>query len=121
MNKFYLKSIIILIISNILFGCQSLKDGLEGNKKSKSAEEFLIEKKNPLVLPPDCGNLPVPENIENIKTNNDTSKNIITLNKEDLSNKSTTELWRHSTRCKPGELLLAIHLQGQKEAFWRVL
>ena len=45
MNKFYLKSIIILIISNILFGCQSLKDGLEGNKKSKSAEEFLIKKK----------------------------------------------------------------------------
>ena len=63
MNKFYLKSIIILIISNILFGCQSLKDGLEGNKKSKSAEEFLIEKKNPLVLPPDFSKLPLPKEV----------------------------------------------------------
>ena len=41
-------------------GCQSLKDGLEGNKKSKTAEEFLIEKKNPLVLPPDFEELPEP-------------------------------------------------------------
>ena len=37
------------------------KDGLEGNKKSKSAEEFLIEKKNPLVLPPDYSELPLPK------------------------------------------------------------
>ena len=36
-------SFIILLIS--IYGCQSIKDGLEGNKKSKSAEEFLIEKK----------------------------------------------------------------------------
>ena len=42
-------------------GCQSLKDGLEGNKKSKTAEEFLIEKKNPLVLPPDFSKLPEPK------------------------------------------------------------
>ena len=45
MNKFYINSIIIIIISNLLLGCQSLREGLEGNKKSKSAEEFLIEKK----------------------------------------------------------------------------
>ena len=66
MNKFYINSIIIIIISNLLLGCQSLRDGLEGNKKSKSAEEFLIEKKNPLVLPPDFSELPLPNeaNIE---------------------------------------------------------
>ena len=38
--------IICLVFLLISFsGCQSIKDGLEGNKKSKSAEEFLIEKK----------------------------------------------------------------------------
>ena len=63
MNKFYFKSLSILIISGLLFGCQSLKDGLEGNKKSKSAEEFLIEKKNPLVLPPDFSKLPLPKEV----------------------------------------------------------
>ena len=63
MNNFYLKSIIVIIIFGTLSGCQSLKDGLEGNKKSKSAEEFLIEKKNPLVLPPDFSKLPLPEEV----------------------------------------------------------
>jgi hypothetical protein len=65
MNKFYFKALVSLLILNFLFGCQSLKDGLEGNKKSKSAEEFLIEKKNPLVLPPDFTKLPLPKNNKN--------------------------------------------------------
>ena len=55
------KIILISILFNLFLGCQSLRDGLEGNKKSKSAEEFLIEKKNPLVLPPDYSKLPVPK------------------------------------------------------------
>ena len=54
------KSIFIILLFYFLSGCQSLRDGLEGNKKSKSAEEFLIEKKNPLVLPPDYSKLPEP-------------------------------------------------------------
>ena len=63
MNKFYINSILIIIIFNLLLGCQSLKEGLEGNKKSKSAEEFLIEKKNPLVLPPEFSKLPLPKEV----------------------------------------------------------
>ena len=54
--------IFIVVVLGFLNGCQSLKEGLEGNKKSKSAEEFLIEKKNPLVLPPDFSKLPIPKN-----------------------------------------------------------
>ena len=62
MNKETIKLILALIVFNFLLGCQSLKQGLEGSKKSKSAEEFLIEKKNPLVLPPDFSKLPTPKN-----------------------------------------------------------
>lgn len=80
------KIILLIFILSFLGACQATKDALTLKKKNNS-DEFLVEKKNPLVLPPDFGDLPVPENIENIKTNNDTSKNIITLNKEDLSNK----------------------------------
>ena len=61
MNNYFFKLLSVLITSGLLFGCQSLKDGLEGNKKSKSAEEFLIEKKNPLILPPDFSKLPLPK------------------------------------------------------------
>ena len=52
----------------MLFSCQSVKDNLS-LKKKESVDEFLIEKKNPLVVPPEFSKLPVPknqdENIEN--------------------------------------------------------
>ena len=41
----------LLITIFFLGGCQSVKEGLTGQKKSNS-DEFLIEKKNPLILPP---------------------------------------------------------------------
>jgi len=37
----------------------SVKRGLTGSKK-KSIDEFLVKKKNPLILPPDYENLPTP-------------------------------------------------------------
>ena len=75
-------SFIILLIS--IYGCQSIKDGLEGNKKSKSAEEFLIEKKNPLVLPPDFSKLPTPISEENLENDKD-------LEIEDILNSNISE------------------------------
>ena len=38
----------------------SVKRGFTGQKKS-SSEEFLIKKKDPLILPPDYKNLPTPD------------------------------------------------------------
>ena len=63
----------VLVFFIFLTGCQSIKDGLEGNKKTKSAEEFLIQKKNPLVLPPDYSKLPLPKSIskEELKAQNE--------------------------------------------------
>ena len=49
------------MILNLLAACQSAKDALTLKKKN-SADEFLVEKKNPLVLPPIYGELPFPEN-----------------------------------------------------------
>ena len=50
------------------FGCANVKNTLSLQKK-QGVDEFLIEKKNPLVLPPDFSKLPVPrdknENEEN--------------------------------------------------------
>ena len=56
------KFILINFITFAFFsGCQSLKEGLEGSKKSKNADEFLINKKNSLTVPPDFSKLPTPE------------------------------------------------------------
>mgnify|MGYP006178571261 CR=1 FL=1 len=72
-NLIYL-FIILLAVS----ACQSVKDGLTGTKRSNS-DEFLVEKKNPLILPPDFTKLPVPNaivsNEENPKDNEDNEEN----------------------------------------------
>jgi len=53
----------IFIFSFFLVSCSntmdSVKRGLTG-KKANSADEFLVKKKDPLILPPDFENLPVP-------------------------------------------------------------
>ena len=57
-NKFAL-----LIFFGLLFllsSCQSAREGLAGGKKNNT-DEFLVQKKNPLVLPPDYNDLPLPK------------------------------------------------------------
>ena len=57
------KYFFLISIFFILSACQSVKDGLAGNKNENS-DEFLIEKKNPLEMPPDFGELPKPKSEE---------------------------------------------------------
>ena len=59
-NKYKYKVIVSVIHLLLLGGCQGVKDSLEGKQKNNS-DEFLIEKKNPLVLPPEFNSLPEPE------------------------------------------------------------
>ena len=54
------KKLLLFILIISLNSCQSVKDALSG-KKYESSDEFLVIKKNPLVLPPDFGRLPEPE------------------------------------------------------------
>ena len=58
-----IKNILIIItVSFFVYSCS----GFKLKKKSTSGEEFLIEKKDPLILPPDFSKLPEPnEQIEN--------------------------------------------------------
>ena len=52
--------VIILSFCLVITSCQTLKDGLSGNKNNNS-DEFLVQKKNPLVLPPKYLELPKPK------------------------------------------------------------
>ena len=67
-NKFY-----IFFLSFLIFitSCQGIKEGLVGNKRSKSSDEFLVQKKNPLVLPPDFESLPTPKTETNQQIDDD--------------------------------------------------
>ena len=56
------KIINILIIIFFVTSCQSLKTAkktLTGEKEF-TTDEFMVKKKNPLILPPDYENLPIP-------------------------------------------------------------
>ena len=52
--------ILILLVALVGLSCQSIKDGLTG-KKSENSDEFLVQKKNPLILPPKFLELPQPK------------------------------------------------------------
>ena len=96
MKNNFIKLIAAFIII-FLTGCNSLKEGLEGSKKSKNADEFLIQKKNPLVLPPDYSKLPTPKNVKEIQIIDDFNlENILKkdsskLNKEIISKSNSIE------------------------------
>tara|TARA_B100000424_G_scaffold249770_1_gene223959 strand:+ start:36 stop:347 length:312 start_codon:yes stop_codon:yes gene_type:complete len=54
--RFIYNIFLILVVSSFLFSC----GGFKLKKKATSGEEFLIEKKDPLILPPDFSKLPKP-------------------------------------------------------------
>ena len=58
MNKIF-----FLVISLfVLYSCGGVKDALSG-KKYENSDEFLVIKKNPLVLPPNFNDLPTPKDV----------------------------------------------------------
>ena len=77
-NFFYL-----IIIFFTLAACQSTKDALTLKKKS-SSDEFLVEKKSPLVLPPNYGELPLPDEDIIKEKNNENNDVKITLGDEKI-------------------------------------
>ena len=64
------------IVLIILSGCNTVKKGFK-NPKKNSSDEFLVEKKSPLVMPPEFNELPIPNQNEN--TNQKKENNIKSL------------------------------------------
>ena len=59
MNKFFKISKLLLFLL-FVYSCGSVGEALQGKKRSDQGDEFLIDKKNPLVMPPDFDKLPKP-------------------------------------------------------------
>ena len=83
MNKFKSYIFYLLIISAVT-SCGTVKEAFDSERKN-SSDEFLVEKKSPLSLPPEFNELPVPDN-NGVKVENKENeiKNLILENKEDL-------------------------------------
>ena len=84
--KIFKSFFIIILISCFLYSCNTLKKGFESKRKN-STDEFLIEKKEPLIMPPDFEKLPTPKQ----NKDNNQQKNINQIKKfiaKDNANKS---------------------------------
>ena len=65
-------TILLILLSILLSSCGSIQKALDPQNKNNS-DEFLVEKKSPLSMPPSFEELPVPSNqkiTEENKTNN---------------------------------------------------
>ena len=83
--------ITILITSLLIFsGCGVVKEGFK-SPKQKTSDEFLVEKKSPLVMPPEFNKLPVP-NSKNKKTKkNEDTIEILISNSETKTGNNTND------------------------------
>ena len=80
-----------LLLLCFLSACESARDGFSLKKKDNS-DEFLVEKKSPLVVPPDYGKLPKPitDQPKEINSGEQSENEIEKLftNKENLSSEN---------------------------------
>ena len=79
--KNFKKLLICLFILNLLSSCGTIKEGFSTQKKDNT-DEFLVKKKNPLKLPPDFEDLPLPnsEIDKNLDERNQEIKKLVTRN-----------------------------------------
>ena len=92
MNKIFFLVISLLLLCS----CQGVKDALSG-KKYENSDEFLVIKKNPLVLPPNFNELPTPKDvaditqIENIENEIEDLLSSVKNNEEILESSSSSD------------------------------
>ena len=67
-NNFF---VVLLSLVILLNSCGKFAEGMTGSKRSKSGDEFLVNKKKSLVIPPDFDDMPTHKQDE--KTNESVS------------------------------------------------
>ena len=91
-----MKNIRILLITFLLFvSCAGLKDAgkVLRNEKITTTDEFLVKKKDPLVLPPDYDKIPEPGTISKRKIDEeDKIKNILNAPKVENEKKQSSSI-----------------------------
>ena len=88
-----LKILPLILILSVISSCGTISEGFKSPKQNKS-DEFLVEKKSPLVMPPNFDELPTPvDKIDNKSSNEESIETLIKKNPEDkISVKNSTDL-----------------------------
>ena len=91
----YFKIFILLILSLLIVSCGAVKEGFT-NQKKNSSDEFLVEKKSPLVMPPDYNELPVPNTDESNKKKNNIKKLVTNTDQTEKTKQKVDENFEKS-------------------------
>ena len=87
----YIKFLIYFNLILLIYSCGSLKEGFS-NQNKNSNDEFLVEKKSPLVMPPDFNELPIPKTNDSDEVSNENSiKDLITSKNVSSQDQDITE------------------------------
>jgi len=82
----YIKLFILINLSFLIYSCGTIKEGFT-NQKKNSSDEFLVEKKSPLIMPPNFDELPIPgSEKDKLNSNNNKIKTLVS-NNEDINQK----------------------------------
>ena len=83
---------IIFFLVNVLFlsSCGTAKKAFMNDKKN-STDEFLVQKKSPLVMPPDFNELPDPQGESIVVEGDDTDLQNLIINKKKNSYKKNVD------------------------------
>ena len=89
------KIVFVIAISFFLTSCggwDSVKRGITGAKQ-KTGDEFLVKKKDPLILPPNYEKIPQPDTLKENKSKEKDVKSILKINtkNQSLKKNSSTE------------------------------
>ena len=86
MIKIFNKILVIITLCLFITGCNSVKKAFDPQRKN-SSEEFLVEKKLPLSMPPDFDELPIPSN-EKVDKESQISNIDLLITEKDSNEKS---------------------------------
>jgi|TARA_B110001450_G_scaffold61561_1_gene58336 hypothetical protein len=93
-----IKILILVSIFVLMSGCQDVKQGLTGQKQENS-DEFLVKKKNKLVLPPNFEKLPMPTiSTEEENSNKNYEEDIKKLLGLSSTNNKTTKIVKEKSK-----------------------
>ena len=82
---------IIFLFLLILNSCGIVREGFQNPKKNNS-DEFLVEKKSPLVMPPEFEELPIPnQNVIQKDSNQNSLKKLFSDNEQKVENNSSNK------------------------------
>ena len=95
MNKIF-KITKLLYFLLFLYSCGSVGEALQGKKRSDQGDEFLVDKKNPLAMPPDFEKLPKPgeanvKSTKDFQTDQSNIENLLKNSTDDQNDISSQE------------------------------